>query len=122
MINALLVLFGFQLLGTLIEHYFVLPIPGPVLGMALLLGILSLRSQLIESMKPTTDTLIKYLPVLFVPAAAGIVTFDHLLNIDGVLLVLVLVVSTLIGIVSTAWIFCVLAKRWAPADEQERAS
>lgn len=122
MINTLIALFGFQLLGTLIERYFALPVPGPVIGMALLFAVFLLRSSLIEPMKPTTDTLIQYLPVLFIPAATGIITFSHLLSIDGLLLFLVLILSTLIGIVSTAWIFCKLSRLWAPANEEERSS
>lgn len=121
MINTLIILFGFQLLGTLIERYFALPVPGPVIGMALLFSLFLLRGTLIEPMKPTTDTLIQYLPVLFIPAATGIITFKHLLSVDGLLLLLVLVLSTLIGIVSTAWIFCKLARHLAPANEEEKA-
>lgn len=122
MINALIMLFGFQLLGTLLERYLVLPVPGPVLGMALLMLFLFTRSRLIDQLKPTSDVLIRYLPVLFVPAATGIITFDSLLSSDGVLLLLVLILSTLTGILSTAWIFCKLAARWAPATAEERAS
>jgi len=122
MINALIVLFGFQLLGTLLERYFALPVPGPVIGMALLFSLFLVRRSLIAPMKPTTDVLIQYLPVLFIPAATGIITFNDLLSVDGLLLVLVLILSTLIGIVSTAWIFCKLARRWVPPNEEERSS
>lgn len=122
MINTLITLFGFQLFGTLIERYFALPVPGPVIGMALLFGVFLWRHSLIEPMKPTTDALIQYLPVLFIPAATGIITFSNLLSVDGLLLVLVLIFSTLIGIVSTAWIFCKLARLWAPPNEEETSS
>ncbi|MEZ5537428.1 MAG: CidA/LrgA family protein [Thiolinea sp.] len=122
MINALIILFGFQLLGTLAERYLLLPVPGPVLGMALLMLVLFMHKPLTGQLKPTSDVLIQYLPVLFVPAATGIITFGSLLSSDGLLLLLVLILSTLIGIVSTAWIFCKLAARWAPPGTEERAS
>ncbi len=122
MIHALILLFGYQLLGTVIEQHFGLPVPGPVMGMVFLLLTLFIYPALVPRLQPVTTVLIKYLPLLFVPAATGIITFKQLLSFDGIALFFVLVLSTMIGILSTAWIFCKLARRWAPPTDEERAA
>ncbi len=119
MLNAWLWLLGYQLLGTALMHFLGWPIPGPVAGMV----FLTLNLMLFKAPKAAErvgSSLIQYLPLLFIPAATGVVA--HLELVAGSLWViaLVIVISTLISIAATGWIFCRLARTFAPADDAEK--
>ena len=73
MIAGLVLLLIFQILGNVAEMYFHLPVPGPVLGMFLLLIALISYDKLAAYARPISLVLISYLAVLFVPAGVGII-------------------------------------------------
>ena len=81
MIEGLVLLLVFQLLGNVAEMYFHLPVPGLVLGMFLLLVALIANDRLASWVRPISLVLISYLAVLFVPAGVGIMLhIDRLKN------------------------------------------
>ena len=59
-------------LGELLAHLLPLPIPASVYGLALLLAALKLGVLRLEQVKRAGDFLVGILPLLFVPAAAGV--------------------------------------------------
>ena len=65
MIEALATLLVYQLIGETLTYGFGLPIPGPVIGMALLLLTLALRPKLLATIKTTSTTLLSHLSLLF---------------------------------------------------------
>lgn len=74
MLNGLLCLFGFLLAGETLSYLLALPLPGPVLGMGLLLGWLSWRNRDVSPSLNTAATgILQYLSLLFVPAGAGVI-------------------------------------------------
>ena len=72
MIAALTQLLVFQLIGEIITRGLDLPIPGPVIGMALLFAVLALRNGPSETLQTTSQTLLSHLSLLFVPAGVGV--------------------------------------------------
>lgn len=48
-----------------------LPVPGPVVGMMLLLALMLMRAPLPAMVEETADGLLKHLSLLFVPAGVG---------------------------------------------------
>ena len=97
MIEGLVLLLVFQLLGNVAEMYFHLPVPGSVLGMFLLLVALIANDRLASWVRPISLILISYLAVLFVPAGVGIMLKNEALPIG-----VSLVVSTILTIAVTA--------------------
>ncbi len=75
MIAALTLLLVFQLMGEVIARALALPIPGPVIGMALLFLALMLRGGPGEDLRQTSGQLLQHLSLLFVPAGTGIVLY-----------------------------------------------
>ncbi len=73
MIGALATLLIFQLVGEVAVQLSGLPIPGPVVGMVLLLVALRWRESLPDTLCATAETLLSHLSLLFVPAGVGIV-------------------------------------------------
>ncbi|WP_317932515.1 CidA/LrgA family protein [Halioxenophilus sp. WMMB6] len=70
-IKGLLWLFGFQLLGELIVRSFGWLVPGPVVGLVLLFAVL-LVVPTPQSLTKVSDTLVKNIAVMFLPAGAGL--------------------------------------------------
>lgn len=102
MIEAIALLLGYQLLGETLSYALGLPIPGPVIGMALLLATLAVRPSLLARIKTTGTTLLSHLSLLFVPAGVGVMVHFARLADEGVAIIAAVVGSTLLAIVATA--------------------
>jgi holin-like protein len=111
MIQAIAILLIYQLIGETLTFGFGLPIPGPVIGMALLLGTLALRPSLLVTIKSTGTTLLSHLSLLFVPAGVGVMVHFARLSDEGVAIIAAVVGSTLLAIVATAATAAFLMKR-----------
>jgi putative effector of murein hydrolase LrgA (UPF0299 family) len=72
MLESLTLILVCQLIGEVSVLVTRLPVPGPVLGMLLLLAWLLLRGGVPESVGRTADTLLAHLSLLFVPAGVGV--------------------------------------------------
>lgn len=74
MLSGFLQLLCFLLAGETLVHLLALPVPGPVLGMALLLAWLLWRGgETPANIRQASLGLLQYLSLLFVPVGAGIV-------------------------------------------------
>jgi holin-like protein len=119
MIPALSILLVFQLLGESLVRTLAVPVPGPVVGMALLLLTLVLRPTLLEAIKPTAQTLLQHLSLLFVPAGVGVMLHLQRLGDEALAIGVALVLSTLVGLASAALTMAWLMKRVAPPAAPE---
>lgn len=102
MIAALTQLLLFQLTGEVIAHGFGLPIPGPVIGMALLFLFLILRQGPSSDLKQTTQGLLQHLSLLFVPAGTGVMLHLHRIQDEWLPILISLLVSTAATLAVTA--------------------
>jgi len=92
-----------QSLGEMLSRGLQLPFPGPVIGMLLLL--LALRWPVVrEPVAACANFLLMHLSLLFVPVGVGVMTHLGLLSQYGVRMLLVIVLSTWIGLAVTAWV------------------
>ena len=114
MIPALATLLVFQLLGEVLVRALAAPVPGPVVGMALLLLALVARPALLTGLKPTAQTLLQHLSLLFVPAGVGVILHLQRLGDEALAIGVALVLSTLVGLASAALTMAWLMKRSAP--------
>ncbi|MBT3067722.1 CidA/LrgA family protein [Rhodoferax sp. U11-2br] len=100
-IQGLAWLLAMQSLGELLSRGFHLPIPGPVIGMLLLL--LALRWPAVRlPVASCAGFLLSHLSLLFVPVGVGVMTHLGLLAQFGVRMLVVIVLSTWIGLAATA--------------------
>ncbi|MFP4395256.1 MAG: CidA/LrgA family protein [Anaerolineales bacterium] len=106
MINALMVLLLFQLAGEATVRLLSLPIPGPVMGMVLLLLALLLRDGPAPALKTTANKLLSHLSLLFIPAGVGIMTHGDLLRASWLPLTVILIVSCGVTLAATALSMC----------------
>jgi holin-like protein len=112
MINGLLWLLGFQLVGEVVVRSLDLTVPGPVVGMVLLFGVLQLRRPPESAnLFRAADGLLRHLQLLFIPAGVGVVTLLHVVGEQPLPLVGALLVSWVAGLVVVAWLTTLLLGR-----------
>lgn len=116
MIPALIALLLAQLAGEAATRALGLPVPGPVLGMLLLLAGFALSPRLRETVRPLAQGILGHLSLLFVPAGVGVVGHLGTLGAQGLPILLALVVSTLLAIAVGALTFATVARRTGSAE------
>lgn len=105
MIQGLTIILCFQLGGEVGVRALGLPVPGPVLGMALLLAALVALPRLASAVTPTGEGILAHLSLLFVPAGVGVVGHLDTLGADAGAVLLALVASTVLAIAVGALVF-----------------
>ena len=91
----------FQSVGEVLSRGLSLPLPGPVLGMMLML--VGLRFEFVRnSVGECAGFLLQHLSLLFVPVGVGVMTHLALLSQYGGRMLLVIAVSTWIGLAVSA--------------------
>lgn len=111
----------FQSIGELLSRFFHRPIPGPVIGLMLLFVAL-FQPRVRDSVALCAQFLLAHLSLLFVPVGVGVMAYFGMLAEHGPRLILVLVLSTWIGLAVTAGVLYALRGRGttpsAPADPE----
>lgn len=119
MLRALAILLVCQLVGETITRGLMLPLPGPVLGLVLLVMLLFVveRRHLVASatidetsLGKLSNGLIAILGILFVPAGVGVIQQLGPLAQYGVALATALLVSTVLTLVITVWVFVLVSR------------
>jgi len=110
MISGLVQILLFQGLGELITHFLLPLIPGPVIGLILLLGFLALRRSVNASLDEVASTFSQHFGLLFVPAAVGVVMFWPQLKAHALAIAAALVVSVVLTIAVTALVLKALSR------------
>ena len=104
-----------QSAGEVLARLLDLRLPGPVIGMLLLL--LLLRWPAVRTgVAACADALLAHLSLLFVPVGVGVMTHLGVLGDHGLRLLLALVLSTWIGLAVTAWMLRLLLRHRAGPD------
>jgi len=90
-----------QSVGEVVARGAHLPMPGPVLGMLLLLVLLTWPAVR-GPVSVAADALLTHLSLLFVPVGVGVITHLAVIGEYGGRLTAVLLLSTVVGLVVTA--------------------
>jgi holin-like protein len=109
-LRALTILVLCQFAGEVIARATGLTVPGPVLGLLLLLGILMVRGGPDEPVRTTANGLLRHLSLLFVPADVGIITQLDALSRDWLAIGIAVLVSTALGLGVTGLVMQRLVK------------
>ena len=104
------ILLACQLAGEILVIYLSWPIPGPVIGMMLLLAILLVRGRPGRPLEETSNALLSHLSLLFIPAGVGVIIHINRLSDEWFSITVALIVSTLVTLVSTALIMMALLR------------
>ena len=112
-LRSFLVLLFAQLVGEGLHHVLHLRLPGPVLGMALLAGWLLFfhDGEPDPALQQTSDGLLRWLGLLFVPAGAGVFVYLNVIHAGLLPIAVSLSVSTILTFAVTAWTMQALDRR-----------
>jgi putative effector of murein hydrolase LrgA (UPF0299 family) len=108
-----------QLLGEIVVRGFGAPIPGPVVGLIILLLLLQGRDRLAllrrgplgdGGVERAAGGMLAHLSLLFVPAGVGVVQHLDLVSSHGVAIFVILAVSAIVTLVVTAVTFIVTSR------------
>ncbi|MBL61765.1 MAG: antiholin [Candidatus Pelagibacter sp.] len=118
MLRAFFVILLFQLFGEIIQKYFLLIIPGPVIGLILLLFALiflkKIKSKKILNLKKSvvnlSNAITSYLSLLFVPIGVGVVMHVSYLEQNLFQVLGVIIIGTIITIALSAKLMEILNK------------
>ena len=135
MIAAIAGLLTCQLIGEILVRALLLPLPGPVAGLALMFLFLvwhgrghpEMAEAIPLELGRVSDTLLRNLSLLFIPAAVGVVQYLDLLRANAAAITIAIVVSTTLSLVVTAVIFRLVSRLYAfrhkgPAHDVEAAA
>jgi putative effector of murein hydrolase LrgA (UPF0299 family) len=88
-----------------------IPVPGPVVGMAILFIGLMIRGRIPRALGETADALLSHLSLLFVPAGVGVMLHAKLIGAEVVPITVSLIASTVLTIAVTAVVMRLLSRK-----------
>jgi putative effector of murein hydrolase LrgA (UPF0299 family) len=109
-----------QLVGEAIARASGIPVPGPVIGLVLcvllLLGRDRVTARMPEEMRDGTFEqtgrgILSHLSLMFIPAGVGVVQRLDVLAGNALAIASAVVVSTILSLAVTAWVFSFVASR-----------
>ena len=111
MISGLVQILLFQSLGELVSKLLLPSLPGPVIGLVVLVGWLVIRKGINAELAMVADGFSQYLGLLFVPAAVGVVLFLTQLKANALAIISALVASVILTIGSSALVVRFLSRK-----------
>lgn len=113
MIAGLVQILLFQSIGELVSKFLLPSLPGPVIGLVLLVIWLVLQKDINAELALVADTFSQYLGLLFVPAAVGVVLFLPELKANALAILSALIGSVILTIGTSAFVVRFLSQRKA---------
>ena len=112
MLRSIFVIFFFQLMGEFLKKFFEMRIPGPVIGLILLLVTLiflkKFKKTVINNLKAdvinTSNYILSYLSLLFVPIGVGVVMHLSYLENNLFRVLIIVFISTILTIAGSAFL------------------
>lgn len=114
MLKGMAMLLAFQLAGELLAVGFRLPISGPIIGMALLLGWMQGSGRIDTSVASASDALLANMAILFVPVGVGAMAYGEVFQRHWLLIAIAIVIGTGVTIATTALVAKFLARVRTP--------
>ena len=111
MISGFVQILLFQSIGELVSKLLLPTLPGPVIGLVLLVLWLVLRKGINSDLAMVADGFSQYLGLLFVPAAVGVVLFLPQLQANALAIISALVGSVILTIASSALVARFLSRQ-----------
>ena len=109
-IRQFLIILLFTCIGEILHTFIPLPIPASIYGLVLLFIALNLGIFKIDDVHDTADFLIEIMPVMFIPAAVGLIESISSLRPILIQSIVIMMVSTVIVMVVTGKVSMLLGK------------
>lgn len=107
----LFILWLLYIVSTWIVEWLKLPIPGNVLGMMILFVLLLTGVMKLTWIEEAASFLLKHLLFFFIPITVGMMTLGSVLLENGMILMSILVISSIVGMIVTGASAQIVAKK-----------
>lgn len=104
-------LMGFSELLNVLVRWLHLPVPGSIIGIALVFILLQTKVIKLEWVELGANWLLAELLLFFIPSAVGIMNYIPMLEHDGVRIIVIVILSTILVMVSSGLLAGTMAKR-----------
>lgn len=91
-------------IGEVFNKVFLIPLPGSILGLLLLLSLLLLKVVKLEQIDELSTFLMNHLAIFFVPAGVGLIAVLGILKEIWLMLLLVSITTTIFVLIATAFV------------------
>lgn len=105
------ILWGISTAADIFANVLHSPIPGSIIGFAALFLLLKSRVVKLSWVEKGADFLLRNLLLFFLPAAVGIIQYGHLVQVDGIRLFGLILISIVLVMSWTGWLAERLAQR-----------
>ncbi len=109
-LRGLVVVVLFDVLGEVLARHARVPLPGPVVGMVLLVLAMALLPRIGDLCEAGATLLLRHMTLLFVPAAVSALGSLALLRAEGGRMLVALVVSTSLALATGGFTFLLAAR------------
>ncbi|MFD1887274.1 CidA/LrgA family protein [Paenibacillus wenxiniae] len=104
-------LMGFSELLNLLVSWLHLPVPGSIIGIAILFILLQSRVIKLEWVDIGASWLLAELLLFFIPSAVGVMNYIPMLEQDGVRIMVIVIFSTILVMASSGLLAAIMSKR-----------
>ncbi|WHY72362.1 CidA/LrgA family holin-like protein [Fictibacillus enclensis] len=94
------ILYAFSLIGEWVHNLLHLPVSGSIVGLILMLICLTFKIVPVKIVEDGASFLLSFLPLLFIPAMTGVMNYPALFSGKGLVLLLIVVLSTIVTMVA----------------------
>ncbi|MGL4533525.1 MAG: CidA/LrgA family protein [Fusobacteriaceae bacterium] len=102
MLLELLIILSINYLGIILAKFLMIPLPGLIVGMAILLFLLETKILKLKYIEKTADAMLLNMTILFLPATVKLIDYIDVLKSNIFKIIMVIILATIISIVVTA--------------------
>ena len=95
-LRQIVIILAFSFVGEALSLLIPLPIPGSIYGIVLLFLALETKLVKLAAIKDVSDFLISFMPVMFIPAATGLMASWDILRANVVAYAVIVVITTVV--------------------------
>lgn len=99
-----MIIIAFSFWGELLHYFLPLPIPASIYGIVLLFVALELKWVKVKDIRETSSFLIAVMPVMFIPAAVGLIDSWKSIGNSWLEYIIVTVLTTFVVMGVSGWI------------------
>lgn len=118
-VRQFLIILSFSFAGEFLHTLLPLPIPASIYGIILLFLALDLKLLSLDAIRETSSFLIEIMPVLFIPAAVGILETWGLIRVKWFSYLVITAVTTVIVMVVSGHVTQAIMRLDKKHEEQE---
>lgn len=117
-IGQLTIILGISFLGELCSHFIPLPVPASIYGLVIMLLALCVKLIKVSHVKETSDFLLTAMPIMFIPASAGIIKYWSYIKPMLIPAIIIFLLGTIVVMVVTGRITQAIIKFGKKGDEK----